>query len=311
MTGTTEIFIAGASDRQEGVRRALGEFDLSGLSGAAVALKANFNSADPFPASTDIGTLGTICNAILAEHPGQLALAERSGMGRTSEVLTRMGVDCASHEKRFFPYRPGRPRPPRLAGGPGARAPLEPRLLPRLGLCEGRPGSSDLLPEDPPVRGAFHPLPQKLRGLRRPTGPGRELRFHGRTAQFPAPALDDRRDQRFYRTDLVVMDATEGFASGGPDKGKLIRPGLIIAGGDRVAVDAVGVALLRIHNTVPDVADGQIFGLEQIARAAELGVGVASADAIRLVPLDGAGETAAQEIQEQLDADRQEYDQCT
>jgi hypothetical protein len=52
------------------------------------------------------------------------------------------------------------------------------------------------------------------------------------------------------------------------------------------------------------VADGKIFGLEQIARAAELGVGVASADAIRLVPLDDAAGKTAQKIQEQLDQDR-------
>jgi uncharacterized protein (DUF362 family) len=109
---------------------------------------------------------------------------------------------------------------------------------------------------------------------------------------------------RFYRTDLVVLDATEGFASGGPDKGKLIRPGVVLAGNDRVAIDAAGVALLRSSGTVPDVADGKIFGLEQIARAAELGVGVASADAIRLVALDDAAGETAQKIQEQLDRDR-------
>ncbi len=29
---------------------------------------------------------------------------------------------------------------------------------------------------------------------------------------------------KFYRTDLVVLDATEGFVTGGPDQGKLIDP---------------------------------------------------------------------------------------
>jgi len=32
---------------------------------------------------------------------------------------------------------------------------------------------------------------------------------------------------KFYRTDLIVMDATEGFTTGGPDKGKLIPRGLL------------------------------------------------------------------------------------
>jgi uncharacterized protein (DUF362 family) len=109
---------------------------------------------------------------------------------------------------------------------------------------------------------------------------------------------------KFYRTDLVVMDATEGFTTGGPDKGKLIQPKVIIAGTDRVAIDAVGVALLRSYGTMRDVAEGRIFEQEQIARAAELGIGVASAADIRLFPLDAAAESVAGRIQVQLDADR-------
>jgi uncharacterized protein (DUF362 family) len=78
---------------------------------------------------------------------------------------------------------------------------------------------------------------------------------------------------------------------------------VLVASSDRVAIDAAGVALLRSYGTVPDVAEGKIFSLEQIARAAELGVGVPSARGIRLVPLDAAGEEAAGRIQNQLDAE--------
>ena len=281
------------------------------LSGAAVALKANFNSADPFPASTDIGTLGTICNAILAERPGQLALAERSGMGRTSEVLTRMGVTALARDNGFS----------LTVLDDLDRRGWQEVQAPGLHWSRGFFLASVFAKADRVVQtcclkthrygGHFTLSLKNSVGCVARRVPGVNYDFMGELHSSPHQRSMIAEINRFCRTDLVVMDATEGFASGGPDKGKLIRPGLIIAGGDRVAVDAVGVALLRIHNTVPDVADGQIFGLEQIARAAELGVGVASADAIRLVPLDGAGETAAQEIQEQLDADRQEDDLCT
>jgi uncharacterized protein (DUF362 family) len=109
---------------------------------------------------------------------------------------------------------------------------------------------------------------------------------------------------KFCRTDIVVMDATEGFSSGGPDKGKLIKPGVILASRDRVAIDAVGVALLRASGTVPVVMNGKIFEQEQIARAAELGVGIGSADRIRLVPLDKPSRSVAEQVQHQLDRDR-------
>ena len=311
MTGTAEIFIAGASDRPEGVRRVLGEFDLSVLSGAAVALKANFNSADPYPASTDIGTLGTICDAIRAERPGQLTLAERSGMGRTSEVLTRMGVTSLAHEKGFSVSvlddldRHGwqEVQAPGLHWSRGfflasVFAQAE-RVVQTCCLKTHRYGGHFTLS----LKNSVGCVARRV--------PGVNYDFMGELHSSPHQRSMIAEINRFYRTDLVVMDATEGFASGGPDKGKLIKPGLIIAGSDRVALDAVGVALLRVHGTVPDVADGRIFGLEQIARAAELGVGVASADAIRLVTLDSEGETAAQKIQEQLDAEKQEDDQRT
>jgi len=78
---------------------------------------------------------------------------------------------------------------------------------------------------------------------------------------------------------------------------------VIIAGTDRVAIDAVGVALLRSYGTMHDVMEGRIFDQEQIAHAAQLGVGVSSAEDIRLFPLDKTAESVAGRIQVQLDAD--------
>ena len=69
-----------------------------------------------------------------------------------------------------------------------------------------------------------------------------------------------------------------------------------------MAIDAVGVALLRSYGSTPEVMKGRIFELEQISRAAQLGVGVSSASAIELVPLDGESETTAGIIRDTLDA---------
>ena len=60
-----DVFIADGSNRIRGIQKALGAFDLSVFSGSRVALKANYNSADPFPASTHIDTLDAICSGIL------------------------------------------------------------------------------------------------------------------------------------------------------------------------------------------------------------------------------------------------------
>jgi len=73
-----------------------------------------------------------------------------------------------------------------------------------------------------------------------------------------------------------------------------------MAGRDRVAIDAAGVALLRSSGTSHDMSKGPVFSLQQIARASQLGVGISSPDQIQLVPLDAKSEAVAEKIQEQL-----------
>ena len=60
------------------------------------------------------------------------------------------------------------------------------------------------------------------------------------------------------------------------------------AGGSVVAVDAVGVAMLKHLGSNPAVMAPGIFELRQIKRAAELGIGVRAASEIDLVPADDA-----------------------
>ena len=106
---------------------------------------------------------------------------------------------------------------------------------------------------------------------------------------------------KFYSTDLILMDATQGFFHGGPDQGTPIKPVLLLASSDRVAIDAVGVALLRLYGTTSEVMKGRIFEQEQIAHAASLGIGVNSAEKIELVPLDESSQKAADSIRKVLD----------
>lgn len=92
------------------------------------------------------------------------------------------------------------------------------------------------------------------------------------------------------RPSLVLLDARMGFGDGGPDRGDVVRPGVLVAGTDPVAVDAVGLACLRLAGANPAVAGRSIWRIPQLARAAELGVGVGSASAIQLVGVDPEAE---------------------
>ncbi len=93
-----EVFVLKTTDRVTGVPALLKKFDLAGFSGKQVALKANFNSADPFPASTHLDTLRALVETLTGAGAGEVTLAERSGMGETAEVLEKMGVLALSRE---------------------------------------------------------------------------------------------------------------------------------------------------------------------------------------------------------------------
>ena len=99
-----------------------------------------------------------------------------------------------------------------------------------------------------------------------------------------------------YTPALVVIDGVEAFVDGGPARGALAQPEVILAGTDRIALDAVGVAILRLFGATPAVSQGEIFEQTQIARAVELGLGVDSPTQIRFVTGDPESQAYADRI---------------
>jgi uncharacterized protein (DUF362 family) len=103
-----------------------------------------------------------------------------------------------------------------------------------------------------------------------------------------------------YKTDLIMLDGVDAFVDGGPHVGTRVKANVMLAGTDRVAIDAVGVAVLRHLGTTPEVTGGKIFEQDQIKRAAELGVGVKSSSQIEVVTGDKESEEYATEIRKIL-----------
>ena len=79
-----------------------------------------------------------------------------------------------------------------------------------------------------------------------------------------------------YKVDAVVMDGIKAFVTGGPDSGRVVEPGLLLASCDRVAIDAVGVAVLKLYGTKGKIGEAPVFDQDQLKRAAELGLGLKS-----------------------------------
>ena len=103
-----------------------------------------------------------------------------------------------------------------------------------------------------------------------------------------------------YNVDFVLMDGIKAFITGGPDKGTLVEPNLLLASRDRVAIDAVGVAILKMYGAKGKVGEADIFEQDQLKRAAELGFGVKSVAEIQLTPLNDESRAEAERIERVL-----------
>jgi uncharacterized protein (DUF362 family) len=100
---------------------------------------------------------------------------------------------------------------------------------------------------------------------------------------------------------LLLLDGVEAFVEGGPMTGKLAQAGMMAASNDPVALDAVGVAALKDLGSTPEIMGRAIFAQEQIARAAELGLGAAGPGEIELRAADAASQDYARRLRAVLD----------
>jgi uncharacterized protein (DUF362 family) len=99
-----------------------------------------------------------------------------------------------------------------------------------------------------------------------------------------------------YRPEFIVMDGVEAFVDGGPSNGKKVDAHVLIGGTNRVAVDAVGVAILKELGSNEAIMSMKIFEQEQIQRAVELGLGSGRPDQIEFVTPDAASRAYAEKI---------------
>ena len=79
-----------------------------------------------------------------------------------------------------------------------------------------------------------------------------------------------------------------------------LPPQVMVLGADRVAVDAVGVAILRMHGGNATISRGRVFEQEQIARAVHLGLGARGPEQIDLVSEDPESRKFAKRVRQIL-----------
>lgn len=87
-----------------------------------------------------------------------------------------------------------------------------------------------------------------------------------------------------YTPHLNILDGTKIFVKGGPTKGTVATPNLIIATGDRIAADVVGLSLIKAFGGEKKISNKGVWEQQQVKRAVELHLGVSNPGELEIVP---------------------------
>jgi uncharacterized protein (DUF362 family) len=299
-TGGAQVAFVRTRDRGEGVRRALALLGQDDFGGKDVLLKPNFNSADPTPGSTHNDVLGALIQGLRERGAGAIRVADRSGMGLTRKVMQDKGVFAMADQMGFEAFVFDEldadhwvmVQPPDSHWKRGfaiARPVLEAEaVVQTCCLKTHRFG------------GHFTLSLKNSVGMVAKQVPGDGYDYMQELHSSPHQRLMIAEINTAYVPALVILDGVEAFVNAGPDAGKRAWTEVVLASADRVAIDAVGVAMLRRWGTTREVSEGPIFAQQQIARAAELGLGVGGPEQIRFLTGDAESAAYASEIQDFL-----------
>ncbi|MGA2109109.1 MAG: DUF362 domain-containing protein [Syntrophorhabdales bacterium] len=277
------VTLVGTKERKKGVIQSIKSLGINPVRGKDVFVKPNFNTADPVPGSTHNDTLEALVEELWAMGAKSISLGDRS-FPPTREVMEAKGVlpllerlnvtviDFDSlPEKDWVLVKPKASH--WKAGFRVARPVLEAECL--VSTCclkthqYGGVFSMSL-------KLAVGTVPTTRQGFSYMNQLHSSMSQRKMIAEINVP----------FTPALVVLDGIDIFTDGGPVTGTRAKADLFLASIDRVAIDAVAVAVLKSLGSNNAIMKPRIFEQEQIARAAELGLGASSPTEIDLKAAD-------------------------
>ncbi len=244
--------------------------------GARVLLKPAVNSGNPYPATTDPELISIVATLVL-DAGGERFVADRTMFLRSTrtafektgilEAARNAGIPCVALEGAAT-VALAHPLAIHWTG----------RTIPLYRPAVDADHVFDLCTPRTHRLGGFTMAMKNFVGV---------VAGSARAGMHLGTALRDRIAEisLVCRPSLVILDGRLGFGDGGPDAGALVRPGFIAVASDPLAIDAVGLAHLRLAGTNDAIGRGSIWNIPMMRRAAEIGIGAASAERIRIVGL--------------------------
>jgi len=287
--GRGQVVLVKSNDRKRGVKAAIDMLSFNPPKGKAVLIKPNFNSADPSPGSTHNDILIQLIEELRARGASAITVGERSGPPNTRLVMEEKGVLDLARDLKFqvLNYE-------ELAEEDWISKAPEGNHWPDGFAIPKAVEQADYIAcacclKTHQYGGVFSMALKLAVGL---TPKKLMESFH--TSPHMRKMISEI--NLAYRPQLIITDGVEAFVDGGPMTGKRAQADVILASTCRVAIDAVGLAVLKELGTNEEIMSRKIFEQEQIQRAVELGLGVSGPDQIKIVAPDQASRAYADKI---------------
>jgi uncharacterized protein (DUF362 family) len=276
----SKVHLIETDDHREGVVRSLSTLNSNTVKNKEILIKPNFNTADSPPGSTHNDTLVAIIDQLWSMGAKSISLGERS-YPVTHEVLTQKGVLPLLKEKDVKlidfdelgekDWIEFKPKNSHWTNGFRIAKPiLDAECL--VSTCCLKTHQF----------GGVFTLSLKLHVGVVPTF-RHGYKYMKELHQSPYQQEMIAEINAPFSPDIILLDGIEAFVDGGPATGKKVTGNVFLVADDRVALDAVGVAILKHLGSNDAIMQKKIFEQKQIARAAELGIGAQSLAEIDLV----------------------------
>lgn len=238
--------------------------------GDTVLLKPNYNTAHPYPGSSDPEFIKAIIEILYEAGAEKVILGERTAFLHSRKVLEQAGIvevaEGSGAEIRVF-------------GKDGWRVIFDRKGWRRVKVSGGQYLRKVSLAKETleiekivyaPLIKTHHAADftgsiKLAMGFVKPFFD--QITFHTRYLREKLAELC-----LLIKPDLIIMDARKVFIRGGPAKGELRAPNLILASGNQVAIDVEGVKILQSYHG-NSLENKNVWDLIQIKHAVELGIG--------------------------------------
>ncbi|MBU1613549.1 DUF362 domain-containing protein, partial [Patescibacteria group bacterium] len=238
----SKVAFVQTENRDQGVKSSLSVLGLNPFKNKDVLIKPNFNTADPTPGSTHNDTLTALVDEIWSMGAKSVRLGERS-YPPTREVMDQKGIVPLLKQKdvRIIDFDDlkekdwieFKPKNSHWKNGFRIARPI-PETECLISTCCLKTHQ---------FGGAFT-LSLKLHVGVVPTFRHGYQYMDELHQSFYQQEMIAEINQPF-APDIIVLDGIDAFIDGGPAIGKLAKGNIFLASTDRVAIDAVGVAVLK------------------------------------------------------------------